>query len=413
MTKQKIAVAIATGALLLNAFTPLAFADTKLEISGNGSSSENDLAVEANHSTTVVQRNKANVVNNVTSSAKTGGNNANDNTGGDTVIDTGNATSKINVSNALNKNVAKVDDCNCNGGKTDVLISGNGSYSANKADLDKNSTTDIFQNNNAYVSNYVNADAKTGDNDANRNTGGDVLVRTGHALTNVNLSTEANANIALVGSREGAGNGGNTTLRIIGNGSHSENEIDLEANRSVTLVQDNYADVRNNVYADASTGRNDAKDNTGGDVVINTGNAKAKVDVWNRLNFNAAEVGCGCDADLLAKISGNGSYSDSDIVSNNRDDLSVFQDGNDAYLSNWVDANAKTGKNDANRNTGDPSHRSDPVGVLTGAAFDDVSVSNEANANNFGPFGSFRLPGGTHVSLGWDWSDLWGSWSHS
>lgn len=413
MLKSKIATTIATGALLLNALTPLAFADTTLQIVGNGSSSDNTATVTQTHTNTVVQSNAATVTNNVSSNAKTGGNDANDNTGGNVVIDTGAATSRTDVSNQLNKNIANVQNCACNGGNSEVTISGNGSHSTNDASLDKSSTTDLFQTNDAHVTNDVDSNAKTGNNDANRNTGGDVYVKTGKAISDVAVSTDANANIAKVGGTgAGASNGGSTALRILGNGSGSDNSIDLTQNKSVTLVQANTADVSNDVDSHASTGWNDANDNTGGGVVVRTGAAGAGVDVMNKLNFNAAQTGCGCDMDLLAKIAGNGSYSDSDLTTTLSDDLSVFQDGT-AALDNQVDANAKTGDNDAKRNTGSVDSLNDPA-ILTGAALDQTSVTNETNANVFGPWAGLHIPGSwtsadTSFSFNFDLSGLFGS----
>src|SRR3989344_8106782 len=94
-TKQKIGVAIATGALLLNAFAPLAFAGTTIIINGNGSNSNNDVNVDYNRDVDVDQNNDADVNNDVNVDANTGKNDANNNTGGDVMIDTGNAEATV------------------------------------------------------------------------------------------------------------------------------------------------------------------------------------------------------------------------------------------------------------------------------------------------------------------------------
>src|SRR3972149_826803 len=107
--KRKIATAITTGALLLNSLTPLAFADTTIELSGNGDNSNNNALVSVSSSTTVVQSNTATIVNTVYSDANTGKNDANSNTGGDVKIDTGNATSKVDLSTKANVNKADVN----------------------------------------------------------------------------------------------------------------------------------------------------------------------------------------------------------------------------------------------------------------------------------------------------------------
>src|SRR3989338_6393879 len=170
MNTKKLATAIATSALLLNAMAPaFAFADTTIEVSGNGSYSDNDAKVEQKSNTTVVQSNTANVSNNVSGSASTGGNDANDNTGGDVAIVTGDAKSVADVSNTLNSNSADVVNCNCDE-DTKVLISGNGSNSDNDVKVKNSNDTSVFQNNDAYVKNKVETNASTGYNDANRNT---------------------------------------------------------------------------------------------------------------------------------------------------------------------------------------------------------------------------------------------------
>ena len=293
MTKlqKKVATAIATGALLFNTALP-AFADVTLEISGNGADTYNKAEVDVNQNRTVVQSNEANISNNVTATADTGDNDANRNTGGSVSVDTGNATTKVDVSNAANSNEAELECCEAD---VDVLISGNGDNSTNKVELDINDPrhhrghddeflgTGIFQENEAKIDNDVTAKADTGDNDANRNTGGDVSVTTGDAKTTVDILNQANANSAKI---SGDGEGGSLSARILGNGADSYNKIELDYNKSVVVDQSNSARVENDVYAKADTGDNDANRNTGGTVSIDTGDAETKVGVDNMINFN-------------------------------------------------------------------------------------------------------------------------------
>ena len=323
--KRQIVAAFAAGSLML---TPTAsvFAATTLEISGNGSSSNNDVQVERANETTVVQSNSAVVSNNVSSNSSTGGNKANDNTGGDVMIHTGDATSLVNVENNLNSNTAKVA-C-CDQGDVTAKISGNGSNSDNEIEIETShrkdtNSTQVFQDNNANVVNKIDGEAKTGENDANRNTGGDVTVRTGDAMAKVDVSTTANANVAQVGG--GHESTGNTISAIIsGNGSQTDNQIWLDLNHKTSVVQDNYATVANSVRADAYTGKNAANDNTGGEVGILTGDAYGHAIVDNMVNFNAAEIDCGCLLDATAKVSGNGYDSENEIKAKLGEDRSVF-----------------------------------------------------------------------------------------
>jgi len=396
-TKRKIAGAIATGALLLNAFTPLAFATTTIEISGNGAGSDNWVTLNQTSNTSVNQNNVANVTNNVDANAKTGGNDANFNTGGDVTIDTGKAESNVDISNTLNSNSAEVE-C-CGPGSTNVTISGNGAKSNNGVQLDQTSNTTVNQNNVANVNNNVDADAKTGGNDAYSNTGGDVTIRTGNAKADVDVSTTANVNSAKVGSSLGGSNP-SASFVISGNGARSDNYITAYLAKNTSVNQNNVANVNNNVDADAKTGGNDANFNTGGDVTIDTGDATVTVDVDNSVNFNFADVDCGCTWDVLAKISGNGAEEDSHHHRRHRDrgdniitlDLESNQyvgQGNVAYLDNNVDGDAKTGKNDVESNTGEVD--GDPS-VLTGDATSDTSVENSGNVNVDGDISPFDWP---------------------
>lgn len=396
--KKQLLSVLASGTLILNAAMPV-YAETVIQISGNGSSSTNAANVTLTTNTTVAQNNTADIDNYVDADADTGNNDANDNTGGDVDVDTGDATVNVSVSNAVNSNSASVD-C-CPQGDTNVLISGNGTNSTNNVTLDQNSTVDVFQDNDAEIDNDVYADADTGDNDANDNTGGNVSIDTGNAKVVVDVSNTANANWAQVG---GDGQGGSLSARILGNGSNSDNLIDLDLDSAILITQDNVADIDNYVDADADTGNNDANDNTGGDVSIDTGNAEVDVSVDTMVNFNWADVDCGCLLDLLAKIADNGTDTTNDILLALDDQLDVFQDndcGYDEDCDTDVYADADTGDNDAEDNTGNPD--GDPS-IDTGDAETSVDVSNSGNVNSYGnmpedwPDFEFNL----NLSLSWE-----------
>lgn len=404
--KKQIFATAASGFMLLNLVTP-AFAETSITISTNGDSSDNTVNVSREPTTTVVQSNTANVTNNVSSNASTGGNDANRNTGSDVTIDTGSAYSSTTVQNELNLNRVRVDGC-CDGGDVEVLIEKNGVDSVNSSDLDLKGTTDVYQDNYADVRNYVDSNAKTGYNDANRNTGASVSIYTGDAKAVADVSTTANANIALIGGR--SNEGGSLSVDIIGNGDSSENTGDVDLSPSILLVQENNARVRNNVDADAVTGKNDANRNTGGEFIIDTGMAWADVEVDTLANFNLASVDCEClFDDVDVDINKNGVDSDSSIDVDLGGELEVFQGGKGAgnalELSNEADSDAKSGKNDLNRNTGDPN--GDPL-IFTGNARSNTRVENTGNVNLFGPGLDWELPGGVELDLHFDLNGLLG-----
>ncbi len=410
--KKQLIGALSTGLLVANLLTPAlalgADGGTTLVITGNGEDSKNKLDITSNNTTTVTQNNTANVTNNVDAKADSGGNTAKGVTGGNVSIDTGNAMSDVKVDNVLNKNVADVK-C-CQGGDTQVLISGNGEKSKNKVDLDQTSTNSVFQNNDAYVTNNVDSKANSGKNKVDSTTGGNVEITTGDATAKAKVSTTANANWAEIGG-DGS-KGGSITLIESGNGELSKNKIDLDLTKANTITQDNYAKVDNDVDASAKTGDNKAKSITGGDVTIDTGNADASADVSNLLNLNAAFTNCDCVGDIFAKESGNGEKSKNKIDADLTSTTEIFQggkdNGNNADLYNDVDASAKSGKNKVESTVGVP-HTDDPVTVTTGDSNSMTTVSNKANENIYG---SAVLPIvwpdlGSSFSLEMDFFHLW------
>ena len=379
--------AVSTAALIASSFVVPALA-VDVEISGNGSNSDNTANVTTTNSTVVTQTNYANISNDIDVDADTGKNDANDNTGGDVSIDTGDASANVGVNNTANSNVADVSGC-CPD-DVNVTIKDNGTYSDNDANVAVTTSTVVDQDNTAYIHNDVYVDLDTGKNDANDNTGGSVSINTGKADGEVNVANMANKNIATVGN--GSNGGGSLSVWISGNGSNSDNTANVAVANATVVTQTNYANISNDIDVDADTGKNDANDNTGGDVSIDTGDASADVDVANLANFNAADVdACGCIFDATIKIKDNGTHSDNDanvalLSATVVDQDNTYQCGENGEYEydrkndcNDVDVDLDTGKNDANDNTdgGDPE-------IVTGDAMADVMVENTANSNVVG-----------------------------
>ncbi len=413
--QKRVVTGIASLALFFNAAMP-ALATT-VEITGNDGV-ENTVLLNQNNTTGVVQTNNADIDNHVSVTASTGGNEAEHTTGGNVTIKTGDAETTTTVTNQANVNVATVEDCATCGTGADVLISGNGDGSKNLVDLDINQKsgenaagTFVTQTNTADIYNDVDGSAKTGRNEAEHVTGGNVTIDTGDATSNVTVSTTANANVASVsGAGEGEeGEGGVLSARIVGNGSDSTNTIDLDVNRSILVDQDNNADVDNYVDATAKTGKNEAEHITGGTVEINTGDADVTLEVDNMVNFNSANVDCGCvvGEDLL-KLSGNGDGTKNKILADLKDSSWVTQDNHLDDLDNWVDAAGKTGHNKVEESTG--SVTGDPM-IDTGDAMIDASVINAVNSNIKGTEeegANFELPDMSqfNFNFSFDLSDL-------
>jgi hypothetical protein len=255
---------------------------------------------------------------------------------------------------------------------TTITLSGNGSDSTNNATINLTKTATVVQNNTANVTNKVDVEAETGDNDANDNTGGDVNIKTGDSDVAVAVKNMLNMNSASIDCCAK----GDTSVKIADNGSDSDNDVDLDWTSSNGVYQDNDADVDNKVYVDGDTGDNDANDNTNGDVSVETGDSEVSVGVLNFLNSNFAKIGGGDDegSSLSLWILGNGSNSDNYIDADLENENVVTQD-NAANVDNKVDVEAETGDNDANDNTGGE------VSIETGDADVEALVANVGNFN--------------------------------
>jgi hypothetical protein len=414
MTKKLIAV-FSSVLIFAGSVAPV-FAESSIQITGNGSGSENVTNVSVTQTTQVSQTNSANINNNVQSSANSGGNTTSHNTGGDVTVDTGNAKSQVTVANTANSNVASVDNCNC-GSDVNVKVSGNGDHSENAVNTKFENTVQLGQANQASINNDVRSDAKSGDNGASHNTGGSVKIMTGNATSNTNLSTAANQNIAMIGGGNGS-NGSVASVIISGNGSGSDNVVNLGLTDWVTLAQANSADVDNDVNAKATTGGNDAKYNTGGsdvfggDVTIDTGNATTGVTADTAVNFNEASVGCDCLMDVTAKIDGNGASGyhwwdeTNNVINASLTNGQVIGQANGGEgIDNDLNGYSKTGYNEAQSNTAESS---DPS-ISTGDATSTTNVENTGNANILGDIADFPFPWtgtNTNVSLTFSLHDL-------
>lgn len=391
MTKytKRILSVITTGTVLLHAVAPVAFASS-VTISGNGADSSSAVEVAKSNNTNVVQNNEAVVTNTVKVNSSTGGNDANKNTGGTVAVNSGDADAKATVSNTLNQNKADVKCC----AQEDLTlkIAGNGADSENQVGAALSNNTGVYQANSAAVQNKVDADASTGRNDADKNTGGNVQVTSGDATTRVGVSTTANSNEAKVGGSTGAQ--GSISALIEGNGADSENAVGLELGKSVYVTQGNDARVSNMVKADASTGKNDADKNTNGTIRVVSGDALTVVGVDNTLNSNWAKVDCCANSDVSAKVVGNGAESENEIgldlsnvqyINQGYPYQSCYSEicgemmggfgGNVADVANLVDAGAYTGHNGADKNTGDEVH------VTSGDADVLAGIDNTLNFN--------------------------------
>lgn len=309
---------------------------------GNGSDSTNKGSIDATNNDTTYQLNDAAVINNMDLFSDSGNNTASRNTGGDNSIETGDATTVGNVLTFVNNNLAGnivfgvvnivgnlVGDiilpesalASLCGGcvPTNILASntGNGSDSTNITDITLDDTDNTFQFNDAVIENNLILNAQTGNNSANRNTGGDMLIETGDSNVDVQVLNIANSNIVsdqvwwlvivneagnwvgkLFGAPAGSNYAGSSGTQFAenengeitainsGNGSGSTNSGSINQTNNTTLVQSNDAHVVNNIDLSANTGGNEVSNNTGGNSSVKTGDAKVVANLVNFVNNN-------------------------------------------------------------------------------------------------------------------------------
>lgn len=265
-----------------------------ITIKDNSAFTTNGVDASNTNTTALTQTNDANIRNNVDAYASTGHNDAGFNTGGDVTIRTGDADSTVSVSNLANANIARVGSTGTGVvGGSSITISGNGAFSDNGVSFDRSSVVALTQDNDARIRNNVDADAKTGGNDAGFNTGGDVRIVTGDASTDVAVDNMVNFNAADVNSC-GCALAGGTDLKIAGNGAYSFNGIDASDDHILAATEMNDAHLFNDVDGDAKTGWNSSEFGTvgtAGDPTIRTGDSSNTTDVSNSGNVNMFNQG--------------------------------------------------------------------------------------------------------------------------
>ena len=207
----------------------------------------------------------------------------------DTQIQTGDINTQVSIENSANVSTVLLE-C-CPQPPSTITITGNGSDSQNLVDFQQNSDTQININQNAYIQNNLNGSANTGGNQANNNSGGNTTITTGNI--NVNLNIE-NTNINMTNVSAPQANG-SVTIKIAGNGSYSNNLVNVSLNNNVNISIDNRAEIINSAIWDLITGRNEASGNTGGNVSITTGDINFMAEIVNGpINVSLVNIGC-CD----------------------------------------------------------------------------------------------------------------------
>ncbi len=161
-----------------------------------------------------------------------------------------------------------------------------------------------------------------------------------------------------------------------GNGAFSSSAVNATSQNDTTAVQDNKANVTNDVQANLNTGGNSANNLTGGNAAIRTGNTYANTGITNQVNSNQAMLAGGnAGGSGTAFVGGNGAFSQSAASNNANNTTSAFQN-NQAWIDNSVSNNENTGKNSASNLTGGSA------AILTGNAGASTNIFNAANQNS-------------------------------
>lgn len=195
MIIKKLGTAIATAAILGSVMAPVAaFADTTVDVTGNGAGSTNYVNANQSNTTVVDQTNITKSYVKVNAKANTGGNSCSDNTGGDCTIDTGMATNDVTVSVTGGNNTATVAPCGCDT-TTDVTVADNGADTHNTVKAKKTNTVVATQFTKTKSKVKTRVKAKTGNNVADANTNGSNSITTNDAANTVDVTVGGGSNV--------------------------------------------------------------------------------------------------------------------------------------------------------------------------------------------------------------------------
>ncbi len=156
-------------------------------------------------------------------------------------------------------------------------IQANGAGSDNKIETENKTETTVTQSNTTTAQTTIVASSNTGGNHASYNTGGDVSIETGKAVTKVGVTVTGGNNTATVndcGCPEGTDD--NTIKK---NGADSDNTIKNKNTKKTSVGQVGATVAGTGVEAISDTGYNKAKKNTDGSTSVKTKKSKTSVNV--------------------------------------------------------------------------------------------------------------------------------------
>lgn len=338
-------------------------------------------------------------------------NQTNDGQVGDAQVKTGDATTAGAINNMANENIATQPTTTGNGPSATITNTGNGAGSNNNASSSTVIDTNTNQVNVADVNNSLELESVTGHNSASKNVG-DASIKTGDANVTGTIMNSVNTNVEGVAVAEfniiddqvgdyvldfaagciyGCGFGANANANNTGNGANSNNAIDTSTEITDNTFQSNDAEIYNGMTLVADSGNNVADKNTGGDTVIETGDANVTANVLTYANnniagnviYNTVNIYGDLDGDIYLPEeyltmymgnTGNGAGSNNDTTVTNTTTTNIAQTNN-ADIYNDLEIITDTGSNETSGNTGGDSS------VKTGDSQVQANVVNVVNSN--------------------------------
>lgn len=265
----------------------------------------------------------------------------------------------------------------------EFVVTENGSGTSNKATIDTSSSVNVQQSNTATVENNIDLNSNTGGNSTSQNSG-DTQIAAGDVSTD--LTVENSLNTSLVNTDNCCNQADQFT--ISGNGSDSQNSVNVSQENSSTTSIDQTANIKNNIQGYADTGKNNADGNSG-NVVIRTGNISVSGSIINApINNTELNASSGFGG-INASIFGNGEGSNNDIFYSFSSKNNMYL-ANDANIFNNVLWNLNTGNNSADDNSGNVEIRSGDISL-------DFFIRNLINLNKTKITGCCEIfdPGGS------------------
>lgn len=221
------------------------------------------------------------------------------------------------------------------------------------------------------IANETGGFASTGDNSSSENTGqGEVL--SGDLAAFGDLFNEVNLNASQsMGSFESDFFAKNTST-----GAESDNSAESELENNFVFENVNEACIENSAFIKASTGKNEADENTGMGR-IESGDGEVSITESNQANGNSLEMDSDIDNESFSAMAVNdttGADSDNDVEAELENNIEI-ENVNLADIGNWVFAKIDTGHNSASENTGSAD-------IDTGDASAMADIENQVNMSS-------------------------------